>query len=75
MKSDLITGGSGFLESHVTRLYLSRGDKVRVLDELSTGSYENLVDLEVNADFSFTNEDVRNPFQIDCATVLNFERN
>lgn len=42
----LITGGAGFVGSHLSRELLARGDDVLVLDDLSTGSYENLEDLE-----------------------------
>jgi len=38
----LITGGAGFIGSHLTERLLSRGDNVTVLDDLSTGSLDNL---------------------------------
>ncbi|MGH9344770.1 MAG: NAD-dependent epimerase/dehydratase family protein, partial [Terriglobia bacterium] len=38
----LITGGSGFIGSHVADELLRRGDKVRVIDNLLTGRRENL---------------------------------
>jgi UDP-glucose 4-epimerase len=38
----LITGGAGFIGSHLTDAYVARGDKVTILDDLSTGSRENL---------------------------------
>src|SRR4051794_13968144 len=38
----LITGGSGFIGSHLTERLLERGDRVIVLDDLSTGSLQNL---------------------------------
>lgn len=44
----LITGGAGFIGSHLTELLLSRGDSVTVLDDLSTGRYENLAHLDGN---------------------------
>lgn len=40
----LITGGAGFIGSHLTDALISRGDSVLVLDDLSTGSRENLTD-------------------------------
>ena len=38
----LITGGSGFIGSHLTEKLIARGDQVVVLDNLSTGSADNL---------------------------------
>ena len=38
----LITGGAGFIGSHVAELHLSRGDKVHVVDDLSTGHLDNI---------------------------------
>ncbi|MEW5736889.1 MAG: SDR family oxidoreductase [Thermodesulfobacteriota bacterium] len=38
----LVTGGCGFIGSHVCEALISRGEKVRVLDDLSTGSLDNL---------------------------------
>jgi UDP-glucose 4-epimerase len=44
-KSALITGGAGFIGSHLAELLLSDGWSVWVLDDLSTGSYENVAHL------------------------------
>ncbi|HEX3227215.1 MAG TPA: NAD-dependent epimerase/dehydratase family protein [Gaiellaceae bacterium] len=44
-KSALITGGAGFIGSHLAELLLSDGLSVWVLDDLSTGSYENVAHL------------------------------
>ena len=38
----LVTGGAGFIGSHLTQALLARGDSVAVLDNLSTGSIENI---------------------------------
>lgn len=39
----LITGGAGFIGSHLAERYLDRGDEVYILDDLSTGSIENII--------------------------------
>ena len=40
-----VTGGAGFIGSHITRALVQRGDQVRVLDNLCTGNLENLADI------------------------------
>ncbi len=42
MPTCLVTGGAGFIGSHIVEALLARGDRVRVLDNLSTGRLENL---------------------------------
>ena len=42
MTSCLVTGGAGFIGSHLVRGLVARGDQVRVLDNLSTGHLHNL---------------------------------
>lgn len=44
----VITGGAGFIGSHLAEAYLDRGDEVCVIDDLSTGSLENLRHLQEN---------------------------
>jgi UDP-glucose 4-epimerase len=52
LKKYLITGGAGFIGSHLSELLLSRGDAVTVLDNFSTGSIENIQELEADTNFS-----------------------
>jgi len=56
----LITGGAGFIGSHLADAYLRRGDEVFVLDDLSTGSIRNIEHLKNNANFHYTIDTVQN---------------
>jgi len=47
----LVTGGAGFIGSHLCELLLNRGDEVLVLDDLSTGSFRNIEHLEGSPKF------------------------
>jgi UDP-glucose 4-epimerase len=54
----LITGGAGFIGSHLADAYLERGDEVFILDDLSTGSMDNIRQLRSNPRFHYTIESV-----------------
>ena len=56
----LITGGAGFIGSHLADAYVSRGDEVFVIDDLSTGTIENIQHLKKNPRFHYTIESVHN---------------
>lgn len=51
---NLITGGAGFIGSHLAERLLARGDEVYVIDNLSTGKLENIAHLRKNPNFHFT---------------------
>lgn len=56
----LITGGAGFIGSHLADAYLQRGDEVLVIDDLSTGTIENIRHLKKNPRFRYTIDSVHN---------------
>ena len=60
----LVTGGAGFLGSHLCERLLSEGYEVICLDNLSTGVLENVVHLEEDALFEYVDHDVTLPFEI-----------
>ncbi|MBE0670469.1 MAG: NAD-dependent epimerase/dehydratase family protein [Anaerolineales bacterium] len=47
MMKYLVTGGAGFIGSHITRTLLQRGNQVRILDNFSSGKRENLKGLDI----------------------------
>ncbi|MDE3743509.1 SDR family oxidoreductase [Maribacter polysaccharolyticus] len=56
----LVTGGSGFIGSNLCKALLKNGNKVRCLDNLSTGKIENLKSPLENPNFEFLKGDIRN---------------
>jgi UDP-glucose 4-epimerase len=56
----LITGGAGFIGSHLAERLLKSGHKVVVIDDLSTGSIQNIVHLKSQESFGFVRDTVRN---------------
>jgi dTDP-glucose 4,6-dehydratase len=56
----VVTGGAGFLGSHLCRALLDRGDDVIALDNLLTGSVDNVDDLFERNSFTFVKHDVTN---------------
>jgi UDP-glucose 4-epimerase len=56
----LITGGAGFIGSHLSDAYLERGDEVYIIDDLSTGSIDNIQHLKKNPKFHYTIDSVQN---------------
>jgi nucleoside-diphosphate-sugar epimerase len=57
----LITGGAGFIGSHLAERCLAEGWPVAVLDDLSTGSFRNISHLKGRPGFSYTIETVSLP--------------
>ena len=62
----LITGGAGFIGSHLAESYLERGDDVYIIDDLSTGSLENIKHLQEN-------ENHKDKLHVTIDTILNHD--
>jgi len=74
MKTVLITGGAGFLGSHLCDRFLKEGYKVISMDNLITGSLANISHLEKNPDFKFINHNVSEHIDLtgDIDLILHF---
>jgi len=67
----LVTGGAGFLGSHLCRRLLERGDEVLCLDNLFTGRRRNIVELLGEPGFEFLRHDVVDPFKVEVEQIYN----
>jgi dTDP-glucose 4,6-dehydratase len=70
----VITGGAGFIGSHLCERFLGRGDEVVCVDNLITGSLENIDHLRRNPRFAFKPHDISHPLKLDgpVDNVLHF---
>ncbi len=74
-KRFLITGGAGFIGSHLAETLLERGDQVTVIDNLSTGRFDNIAHLKDHPRFHFaidtiTNEVVMDRLVSECDIIV-----
>jgi dTDP-glucose 4,6-dehydratase len=65
MATSLVTGGAGFLGSHLCDFLLGRGHRVICVDNLETGTLENIRHLKQGADFRFEMFDITGHYEID----------
>src|SRR3989338_6251214 len=74
MQTVLITGGAGFIGSHLCDFLLNKGYKVIAMDNLVTGDLKNIDHLRSNRNFSFIHHDVSNHIVVnaDIYFVLHF---
>ena len=67
----LITGGAGFLGSHLSKRLLKEGHEVICMDNFFTGRKYNILDLLENSNFEIMRHDVTDPFKVECDQIYN----
>jgi UDP-glucuronate decarboxylase len=67
----LITGGAGFLGSHLSKRLLEEGHEVICMDNFFTGRKRNILDLAENPNFEIMRHDVTDPFKLECDQIYN----
>jgi UDP-glucuronate decarboxylase len=67
----MVTGGAGFLGSHLCRNLLSQGYEVLAVDNLYTGSKANIADLVQNPNFEFMRHDITFPLFVEVDGIFN----
>lgn len=70
-KTILVTGGAGFIGSHLCERLLSEGNKVICLDNFFTGTRENIQKLTANPDFEVIEHDVTEPIDLKVDEIYN----
>lgn len=71
MKTILVTGGAGFIGSHLCEFLLNKGHYVICLDNLFTGCMENINHLRGNENFEIIRHDICNPLHIEIDEIYN----
>jgi UDP-glucose 4-epimerase len=66
-KRFLVTGGAGFIGSHLAELLLSRGNAITILDDFSTGRPENLAGIKSNPNVQIIHDSVENDRAVNIA--------
>ena len=71
MKRILVTGGAGFVGSHLCKELINRGEYVICLDNLFSGSYDNIKEIIDNERFLFVEHDVTQAFHYEVDEIYN----
>ncbi|TGL18478.1 SDR family oxidoreductase [Leptospira bourretii] len=70
-KRILITGGAGFIGSHLAETLLNEGNQIIVLDNFHTGRKENLTHLLANPNFELVRHDITDPIKLEVDEIYN----
>jgi UDP-glucuronate decarboxylase len=71
MKRILITGGAGFIGSHLCERLLNEGNEVVCLDNYFTGSKQNIIHLLDNRNFELVRHDITSPYFVEVDEIYN----
>jgi len=71
MKTIVVTGGAGFIGSHLCEELLNRGNHVICVDNFFTGSLDNIQHLRSNPNFEIIRHDIIQPLFIECDQIYN----
>ena len=71
MKKILVTGGAGFVGSHLCKRLLNEGNEVICLDNYFTGSKKNIVELLDNPNFEMVRHDITEPYHAEVDEIYN----
>lgn len=71
MKHILVTGGAGFLGSHLCKKLLENSNKVTALDNFSSGNRNNLLEFIENPQFNLIKHDITTPLNLDVDEIFN----
>lgn len=71
MKKIMITGGAGFIGSHLAKALLEQGNEVLCVDNLYTGAKRNIQSLLTNPNFEFMRHDVTHPLFVEVDEIYN----
>ncbi|MCB1174086.1 MAG: SDR family oxidoreductase [Leptospiraceae bacterium] len=70
-KTSIVTGGAGFLGSHICLRLLDRGQHVVCVDNFHTGRFDNIRELLLNPDFELVRHDIIEPLYMDADYIYN----
>ncbi len=70
MKKTLVTGGAGFVGSHLCEALLGKGHHVVCVDNFSTGSWNNITSLQHDSNFEVVEHDVLEPLHLEVSRIF-----